>query len=104
MRQLNCLIWALRQWFRRGGYLIIRRSRHLTIPHFLWAPKDGLDSCKGIRHYTPTHPKKSGWWRALRFHGSVRYCDREECPVQDDPQCQLCKFDKDRAPWFKPKD
>jgi nitric oxide reductase large subunit len=22
----NCLFWALRQWFRRGGYLVIRRA------------------------------------------------------------------------------
>lgn len=33
----NCLIWALRQWFKKGGYLIIRRSYFGWWPHFLWS-------------------------------------------------------------------
>jgi hypothetical protein len=34
----NCLVWAVRQWMREGGYIAARRSRHWRfVPHVLWS-------------------------------------------------------------------
>jgi hypothetical protein len=33
----NCLIWAACRWWRRGGYVVVRRSRLGPFPHFLWS-------------------------------------------------------------------
>ena len=90
---LNCLTFALWMWLRLGGYLIIRKSRHQRIPHFLWASEGSLDEVQGIRHYTPLHPRKSGWWRALWFKGGVKYRDRQPCPTKGRVQCtENCEF------------
>lgn len=40
----NCLIWALGQLIREGGYIAFRRTRTARLrrlawwPHFLWSP------------------------------------------------------------------
>jgi hypothetical protein len=47
----NCLIFALNRWFKKGGYLIIRRSRIGFWWHFLWA-KD-LEGLQSLEHYVP---------------------------------------------------
>ena len=74
----NCLFYALRQWRHHGGYIIIRKSRHLWIPHFLWAPPGGLDSAE-VRHFVPVNPSSNPWmlWRALRFEGVVKNSDKD---------------------------
>lgn len=47
-RMNNCLFFALSRWFKRGGYLVIRRSRMGLFPHFLWAKSLGE-----IEHFVP---------------------------------------------------
>lgn len=37
MQRSNCLIFALRRWFKHGGYLIVRRSRFGWWIHVMWA-------------------------------------------------------------------
>lgn len=32
----NCLLWALAQWHRRGGYVVFRQSAYGWFPHLLW--------------------------------------------------------------------
>lgn len=78
----NCFIYALRMWHRHGGYIIIRRSRYLWIPHFLWAPPGGLDGAE-LRHFVPVSPSRRPWmiWRALRFEGIVKNSDKRENPL-----------------------
>jgi hypothetical protein len=46
----NCLIFAVWRFLRRGGYLIMRRSRHGWWPHILWCEhlRDAV-----IEHYVP---------------------------------------------------
>jgi len=79
MKTGNCLLYALRQWWRHGGYLIVRRSRHLWLPHVLWAPPGGLDAAT-VRHFVPDRPALDPWriWRALWFRGRVRESDKSE--------------------------
>ena len=50
----NCFFFAIKRWFQRGGYLIIRKSRFGPFPHFIWA-KDLRDA--EIEHYVPIDPK-----------------------------------------------
>jgi hypothetical protein len=46
----NCLLWAIRQWRRRGGYLTLRRADlALSFPHVGWMPRHG----RYIYHYRP---------------------------------------------------
>lgn len=55
---MRCLTYALRTWIRKGGYLCMRRSRSLPIPHFLHAEK-----LEGCTHMTAVEYK--GFWREL---------------------------------------
>jgi hypothetical protein len=49
----NCLLFALRRWLRRGGYVIPRRSHYGWWPHFLWSP-----DLKRFWEYTPPKPNQ----------------------------------------------
>jgi hypothetical protein len=59
VRYGNCLIWALKQWVTKGGYIAFRRGVQFGgwYVHFLWA-KD----LKGPwRSYDAIHDKKFPW-------------------------------------------
>ena len=75
----NCFIFALRRWFKRGGYLIIRKSDAGWYPHFIWA--ESLKDLE-IEHYTVDefHPLMR-FMPAFLFKGYVK------------------KHDNDRAKW-----
>jgi hypothetical protein len=47
----NCLIWAFRRFFIRGGYVIFRKSHYGWWPHFLWSP-----DLKTFYDYQPKAP------------------------------------------------
>lgn len=73
----NCLIFALIKWYQEGGYLVIRKSRHLRfIPHFIWC-KDLKDA--DIEHYIPENPKPNafGYVHKLFFKGIIKTNDKE---------------------------
>ncbi len=92
----NCLHFAFARWIRRGGYFIMRWSKNKKgIPHFLHADDGDLDHVDSIRHYCPENPNKNPWaiWKALRFSGRVKYCDRAECPANDH-RCEKCQWQK----------
>jgi hypothetical protein len=59
----NCFVWALRQWYRRGGYLVIRRA-YLTTPcwHFAWMPKHG----RYLYHFRPVNDQVHFPWPYIR--------------------------------------
>jgi hypothetical protein len=48
-RRSNCLLVALWLWWRRGGYLAIRRSHHYPGWHWLWTPDIG----RNCLHWQP---------------------------------------------------
>jgi hypothetical protein len=70
----NCLIFAIRLWLTRGGYLIVRKSRAGWFPHFLWC--SNLVDAKVV-HFAPQ--KIAPWWyrpiHMLWFHNVVKYDD-----------------------------
>jgi hypothetical protein len=48
----NCLFWAVRQWAREGGYLLIRKSHYGPFPHFLWSA-----DLKQFSSFVPLDPR-----------------------------------------------
>lgn len=62
----NCLCWALGQWRRHGGYLIVRRSHWGWWWHFLWS-RDLTE----FAAYEPAAPPRRRWLPPLWFRGQV---------------------------------
>lgn len=50
----NCIIFAFTRFFREGGYLVIRKSRHGWWPHVIWC-RDLRNA--DIEHYVPVVEK-----------------------------------------------
>lgn len=70
----NCFMFAVRKWWREGGYIAIRKSRHLPILHFIWVKS--LDGCE-IQHYVPVEPRKGlrGLCHKMHFEGKIKTTD-----------------------------
>jgi hypothetical protein len=65
MRRSNCLVVALVLWWRRGGYLIVRKSRTTWVPHFMWTRSiEGLE----VIEYKPVRPLRGRLARWLPVH------------------------------------
>ena len=47
----NCIIFALRRWLQRGGFVVARKSHYGWWPHFLWSP-----DLRKFQEYTPAKP------------------------------------------------
>lgn len=58
----NCLLYIRKKLEENGGgYVIIRKSHHAPIAHFMYIEKlpEGIE----VKHFVPDKPKKG--WRAL---------------------------------------
>lgn len=65
MRYSNCLLVAISLWWRRGGYLVIRKSRSTWVPHFMWARSiEGIE----IVEFKPVKPLRNRVARLLPLH------------------------------------
>lgn len=51
-RICNCWVWALWQWFKYGGSIIVRKSKYGPFPHFMWSP-----DMMTIYDYNPIQPR-----------------------------------------------
>jgi hypothetical protein len=62
----NCLLWAIKQWCQKGGYLIVRKSHFGPIPHFIWS--------KDLKFFWSYQPIKPKWmaWNFPMFKGKVK--------------------------------
>jgi hypothetical protein len=65
MRYSNCLLVALALWWRRGGYLVVRRSRTTWVPHFMWSPS--IEQIE-IVEFKPVKPLRGRLARLLPVH------------------------------------
>jgi hypothetical protein len=63
----NCLIFAIEHWYKKGGYLIIRRSHHGWWPHFIWS-KD----LKTFEQFTPFRKAHARWFPPILFTGFIK--------------------------------
>jgi hypothetical protein len=73
----NCLLWALRQWRREGGYIALRRTtmkRRGLWCHFFWSPD--LVTWKSYVPQ-PAKPPFLGFLPRLWFKGVVVEGDAE---------------------------
>ena len=77
----NCLVYALKRWFSKSGYLVIRKSNFGWWPHFLWTPDI---SGTYIEHYAPIMGERKLMPPPL-FKGAVRMSDKisEKAAVPD---------------------
>jgi hypothetical protein len=74
MSRSNCFVFAWWMFFTRGGYIAVRKSRHITGFHWLWSA-----DLKRWLHYEPIKPKKLPYviWDKLWFHGRIKRDDKE---------------------------
>ncbi len=76
MREGNCLVFALRMYRKHGGYVVIRKSIHGPIPHFLWLSASDGDK---LIQFSPKWPK-SGMLKFLHklcFKGEIKTGDAD---------------------------
>jgi hypothetical protein len=69
----NCLVFAVTLWWRRGGYLVIRRSRWGWFPHFLHGTARA-DGRVRVVSYVPRDPRRKVS-PAPVFRGRVQWGD-----------------------------
>lgn len=69
----NCLLYALKQFYKYGGSIIISKSRYGKWLHFSWS-KD----MKSLSHYVPKKkPLKYPLFQKWLFRGEVKIKDIE---------------------------
>jgi hypothetical protein len=71
----NCYLYALRQWYWHGGYVVLAKSKYGWWPHALWSPD--------LRHFdefVPDKPRRR-WFPPLLFQGHVktRFVEEQPC-------------------------
>lgn len=81
----NCLFFALRMWWDRGGYLCIRKSRHrhwFLRVHILWHPPEPHT------HFTHFVPDKDdlGRFPPPLFRGYVKHGDQADAGRISNPE------------------
>ena len=62
----NCLIFALSKFVKKGGYIIIRKSKFGPWLHFMWT-----DNVQDYEHYRPETPLKHPYLSKILFRGKV---------------------------------
>lgn len=67
-RRSNCFVFAVWMYWTRGGYLVVRPSRHIVGWHWLWSP----DLIRFL-HYSPLAPQPMprAMWHKLWFRGRI---------------------------------
>jgi hypothetical protein len=63
----NCLIFAVAQWWRRGGFVLMRKSPRGWWPHFLWSR-----DLKTFEEYIALRPRYGMPLPPPLYHGHVR--------------------------------
>jgi hypothetical protein len=68
----NCILFALRRWFSRGGYIVLRKSNYGWWPHMIWT-KDFVtfEEFTPPVHYARVFPP-------LVFEGIIKTTNRTE--------------------------
>jgi hypothetical protein len=72
VKNSNCIIFALRRWFSRGGYIVLRKSNYGWWPHMIWT-KD-LDT---FQEFAPRVHNPNLRCPPLLFRGTIKTTTRE---------------------------
>lgn len=70
----NCLVFALRQWWRFGGYIVLRRSHYGPFSHVCWSA-----DLRMFEEFVPRDPRRR-WVPPLFFLGYVQRFGCEDIP------------------------
>jgi hypothetical protein len=62
----NCLVFALRRFWQRGGYVVMVWSDYGWWPHFVWSP-----DLQQFEEWSPAR-KARKWFPPLVFRGAVK--------------------------------
>ena len=56
-----CFLYAIKQYYKHGGYIMIRRSKKtfLPFPHFLWCPNE---KCRRMKQFIPVKERRHYKW------------------------------------------
>lgn len=82
----NCLIFAIRMWWKHDGYVAIRKSRYGWWPHFIWI--EDLKDAK-IQQFVPLERKLHiKYVDKIFFKGHVIYHDVPQSNVIPDLELQ----------------
>ncbi len=64
----NCLFFALHRFWRDGGYVVMRRSRHNSLwPHFLWT-----ENLLCFLSFEAIHGRRLLAWFPFYFSGYIK--------------------------------
>ena len=64
----NCLFFAIAVWMKKGGYIVIQKSKYLNSSHVMWT-KD----FKIFHDFIPEQiPLKYPWIQKIYFKGKIR--------------------------------
>jgi hypothetical protein len=67
MRWGNCYVFVLRQWWRKGGYVVLSRSKYGWWLHAVWS-RDLVT----FEDFVPLGPKRRRKMPPIWFAGRVR--------------------------------
>jgi hypothetical protein len=73
MNKSNCIVFAFDCWFKRGGFLVVRKSNYGWWPHFIWT-----EDLKTYREFVPTQHTPDLSIPPLWFRGSVLTTNRKQ--------------------------
>jgi hypothetical protein len=68
----NCIIYALKQWFSLGGYIVLRKSNYGWWPHMIWTK----DFATFEEFTPPVHSVRA--FPPLIFNGIIKITNREQ--------------------------
>lgn len=74
-RPAQCLEYGLKHWHQQGGYLVLRKSEHWSIPHVMHLAHDGT-----LTHFVPHADLEAPWYSVFGFEGIVRTGDTAPAP------------------------
>jgi hypothetical protein len=73
VKKSNCIIFALRRWFKYGGYVVLRKSNFGWWPHMIWT-KDFAT----FEEFAPRIHNANMAFPPLLFKGVAKTTSRED--------------------------
>jgi hypothetical protein len=74
----NCFFWAIAQWYKHGGYVVMRKSHYGNLPHFLWLK----DFHSKPLSFVPNIIYRYFIFPKLLFRGHIQSGDEESEQIQ----------------------
>ena len=69
----NCYLFAIQQWYRHGGYIVLTKSQYGWWPHAFHS-----EDLRRFTDFVPLAPKRRRWLPPLVFRGHIKIWIVEE--------------------------